>query len=70
MEEFEGLEIIQKDTVLNSEHALGIGRMPGRKQVCLYLREGARITPVAFFRDPVHAAEVKQWLALIGGNNA
>lgn len=67
MNEFTGIELVQKDTVLNREHALGIGRMPGRKQICLYLREGARITPVAFFRDDVHAEEVKRWLSMLGG---
>lgn len=67
MSEFEGIELVQKDTVFNRAHALGIGRMPGRKQICLYLREGSRLTPVAFFRDDVHADEVKRWLAMLGG---
>jgi hypothetical protein len=68
MEQFEGLEIVQTDTVLNTEHAIGIGRLPGRKGVCIYLREGANITPVAFFHndpDDHYANEVKKWLGLI-----
>lgn len=66
-ENFDGIELIQKDTALDTEHALGIGRMPGRKQVCLYLREGASITPVAFFKDPEHAKQVMGWLQALAG---
>jgi hypothetical protein len=68
MNEFTGLEIVQTDKVLGGEHAIGIGRLPGRKQVCLYLREDARITSVAFFHNDMgndHANEVKRWLELI-----
>lgn len=67
MNKFEGFELVQKDTILNCEHALGIGRMPGRKQICLYLREAGLITPVAFFRDEAHADEVARWLTMLGG---
>lgn len=65
---FTGIELVQTDTALNTEHAIGLSRLPGRKQVSLYLREGAVITPVAFFREDDHAKQVVAWLdALMGG---
>lgn len=31
--------------------AIHIGRLPGRKSICLYISDGSVVTPVAYFRD-------------------
>ena len=41
-----------------------VGRLPGRKQVCLYVLDGSVIRTLAFFRDEAKAHEA---LGLIDG---
>jgi len=33
----------------------GVARLPNRKQMALFIGEGAEITPIAYFKDDTHA---------------
>lgn len=35
--------------------SFGVARIPGRKQMALFIGEGVTITPVAYFKDDSHA---------------
>lgn len=50
--------------------ALYIGRLPGRKSICLYTVEGSVLRTHAFFKNEEDAKEVLQLLDhLIGGED-
>lgn len=42
--------------------ALHVGELPGRKQTCLYVLDGATIRPLAFFSDDEKAREALDML--------
>ena len=44
------------------ENAIYIGNLPGRKQVCLYVKEGGMIDVLAYFKTHALAQKALDWL--------
>ena len=42
--------------------ALHIGPLPGRKSIVLFILEGGRLLPLAYFRDEELARKARDWL--------
>lgn len=48
--------------LVNGLGALHVGRLPGRKSICLYLIDGSVLTPLAYFRDEEKARLALGWM--------
>lgn len=54
----------------SSQGALHVGRMPGRKSVCLYTNVGNEAKVRAYFRSEADAVAVLAWLDNFAGEDA
>ena len=58
----EGIELSTRD----GHSGIGVGHIPGRKNAALYLKRGAMIEVMAYFRDDECAGRVVSWLDWFG----